>query len=102
MDYFFKVFIEFVTIMILFYVFLQFFGHKACGILAPQLKIKPAHPALEDEVLATGPPGKFFLIVRRSFVYEDRDINVVNTITSGYRTMKKSRYPLVPTKHDIK
>ena len=87
--------------MILFYVFLQFFGHKAHGILAPQLKIKLAHPALEDEVLATGSPGKF-LIVKRSFVYEDRDINVVNTITSGYRTMKKSRYPLVPTKHDIK
>ena len=95
-------FIEFVTIMILFYIFLQFFGHEARGILAPQPKIKPAHPALEGEVLATGPRGKFFLIVKRSFVYEDRDINVLKTITSGYRTMKKSRCPLAPTKHAIK
>ena len=43
------------------------FGHKACGILAPQPGIKLAHPALEDEVLTTGPPGKpfkmYFLIV---------------------------------------
>ena len=39
--------IEFVTMMILFYVFLQFFGHEARGILAPQPKIGPAHPALE-------------------------------------------------------
>ena len=71
--------------MILFYVFLQFFGHEAHGILAPQPKIRPAHPALEGEVLATGPPGKFFLTVKRSFVYEDKDINGVKTITSGYR-----------------
>ena len=78
------------------------FGHEACGILAPQPKIKLAHLALEGEVLATGPPGKFFLIVKRSFVYEDRDINAVKTVTSGYRTMKKSRCPLAPTKHDIK
>ena len=30
----FKVFIELVTVLLLFYV-LGFFGHKACGILAP-------------------------------------------------------------------
>ena len=29
------------------------FGHKACGILAPQSVIKPAPPALEGEVLTT-------------------------------------------------
>ena len=34
------------------------FGHQACGILAPQLGIKPAPPALEGKVLTTGLPGK--------------------------------------------
>ena len=54
----FKVFIEFVTILLLFYVFFWFFGHEACGILAPRPGIEPAPPALEGEVLTTGPPGK--------------------------------------------
>ena len=31
---------------------------EAHGILAPQLGIKPTPPALEDEILTTGPPGK--------------------------------------------
>ena len=35
-----------------------FFGLEACGILAPRPGIEPAPPALEDEVLTTGPPGK--------------------------------------------
>ena len=34
-----------------------FFGHKACGILALWAGIQPTPPALEDEVLTTGPPG---------------------------------------------
>ena len=50
----FKVFIEFVTILLLFW----FYGHKACGILAPQPGIEPAPAALEGEVLTTGSPGK--------------------------------------------
>ena len=37
--------------------FFFFFGREACGILVPQLGIKPSSPALEDEVLTTGPPG---------------------------------------------
>ena len=36
----------------------RFFGHEACGILAPRPGIKPTPPALEGEVLTTGPPGK--------------------------------------------
>ena len=53
----FKVFIEFVTILLLFYVF-WLFGHETCGILAPSPGIEPAPPALEGEVLTTGPHGK--------------------------------------------
>ena len=34
-----------------------FFGPKACGILAPRPGIEPIPPALEGEVLTTGPPG---------------------------------------------
>ena len=54
-----------------------FFGCEACGILAPPPGIEPAPPALEGEVLTTGPPGKsplcnilmvmFFLKFSRGF-----------------------------------
>ena len=37
---------------------LWFFGCKTCGILAPWPGIEPAPPALEGEVLTTGPPEK--------------------------------------------
>ena len=53
----FKVFIEFVTILLLFYVF-WFFGREACGILAPRPGIEATPLALEGEVLTTGLPGK--------------------------------------------
>ena len=53
----FKVFIEFVTILLLFYV-LFFFGPEACGILAPRPGIEPTPSALEGEVLTTTRPGK--------------------------------------------
>ena len=52
----FKVFIEFVTVLLLFSLMFWFFGHEACGILVPPPGIKPAPPALE-EVLTTGPQG---------------------------------------------
>ena len=52
-----KIFIEFVTILFLFY-FILFFGPKACQILAPWLGIKPRFPALEGAVLITGLPGR--------------------------------------------
>ena len=42
-----------------------FFGHEACGISSSQLGIKFIPPALEGEVLTTGPSGRslglFFL-----------------------------------------
>ena len=33
-------------------------GYEACGFLAPQPEIEPAPPALEGEVLTSGPAGK--------------------------------------------
>ena len=53
----FKIFIEFVTILLLFYVS-GFFGHKTCRTLSPQPGIEPISPALEGEVLTTEPPAK--------------------------------------------
>ena len=62
LNFFFKflVFIEFVTILLLFYVFCCcfFLGHKAPGILAPRPGIEPATSVLEGEVLTTGQIGK--------------------------------------------
>ena len=52
----FKVFIEFVTILLLFMVW--FFGQERHGILAPQPGIEPTPPTLEGKVLTTGLPGK--------------------------------------------
>ena len=52
--HFFKAFIEFATILFLFYV-LFFFGHKACGILVPWMGTEPASSALEGKVLTTWP-----------------------------------------------
>ena len=43
-----KVFIEFVTILLLFYVLI--FGQEACGILAPRPGIVPTAPGLEGKV----------------------------------------------------
>ena len=53
----FKVFIELVTIVLLFYV-LGLFGLEVYGILAPRPGIEPALPSLEGGVLTIGPPGK--------------------------------------------
>ena len=53
----FKVFIEFVTVLLLFFMF-WFFGHETSGILTPRPGIEPTLPALEDKALTAGPPGK--------------------------------------------
>ena len=53
----FKVFIEFVTILLLLFI-LGSFGHNTFGSLAPQPGIEPLSPALEGQVLTTGLPGK--------------------------------------------
>jgi len=39
------------------------FGCEACGILAPQSKIKSALPSLERKVLTTRPPGKSLVYI---------------------------------------
>ena len=44
------------------------FGHVPCGIPAPPLGMEPAPAALEGEVLAAGPPGKFMPLVLMSFL----------------------------------
>ena len=56
----FKVFVEFVTITLLFYDFGFFsFGHKSCGLLAPPNQGLNQHPLhWQCGVLTTGPPGK--------------------------------------------
>ena len=43
-----------------YFMFLVFFGCKACEILAPWPGFEPTPPALEGEVLTTGPPGRSY------------------------------------------
>ena len=57
--FFFKLFIEFVTILLVFC--FGFLSSEACGILVPPSGIEPAAPALEGTVLTTAPPGKSLL-----------------------------------------
>ena len=52
-----KVFIEFVTLLLLIFMF-WFFGHEACGIFAPQPRKELAPPSLEGQVPTTGSPEK--------------------------------------------
>ena len=69
----FKVFIEFVTILFLFF-FVWCFGWEACGILDPWLGIKPAHRALKGEVLTLGYWGSPLIV---AFISE---INLLDTL----------------------
>ena len=61
----FKAFIEFFYNIVSVVFMLCFFGHEACGILAPRPGIEPTVPALGGEVLTTGLLGEslytFFL-----------------------------------------
>ena len=50
----FKVFNEFVIILLLFWSF----DNEACGILVPQPGIELTPPESKHKVLTTGPPGK--------------------------------------------
>ena len=54
----FKVFNEFVTILLLFVCLFVCFGPKTCGILALQPGIESTPPAPEGQVLSTELPGK--------------------------------------------
>ena len=62
----FKVCIEFVTICLCF--IFWFWGHKACGILAPTPRIKPAAPAWEGKVFTNGHPGKSLISFNRPWL----------------------------------
>ena len=55
-----KVFIGFITILLLFYVVV--FWPQSMQLLAPGPEIEPAPPALEGRFLTTGPPGKCLVL----------------------------------------
>ena len=65
-----NVFIEFVTILLLFHAF-WFFGCVACGLLAPLPQIESAPLALEGEVLTIGSPRKFLKCIFIGFSFLD-------------------------------
>ena len=69
----FKVFFEFVTILLL--LCFGFFGCEACGILDPPPGIEPTPSALEGEVLTTGLPGK-----SQAFCFCTWKMNLLTTI----------------------
>ena len=46
----------------------DFFGHEACGVIAPWPRIESTPPTLEGEILTTGPPAKsLFLLFYQTF-----------------------------------
>ena len=54
---FWKVFVEFVTMLFLVYAF----GPKVCGVLAPRPGIELSPPALQGGLLTSGPQGSLVL-----------------------------------------
>ena len=64
-----KVFIEFVTILVLLFFMFCFSGCETCRILAPRPGIEPAPPVFEGKVLTTSLPRKslkYFVCVQTS------------------------------------
>ena len=76
----FEVFIDFVTVLFLFYVCL-FVCCKACGIFASWPRIQLAPPALEGKVLTTGPPGKSS--IRKILNVQDTSCLLCSTFLKG-------------------
>ena len=64
----FKVFIEFLQYCFCF--MFWFLGREACGISAPRQGVEPIPPALEGEVLTTGPPGKSPILYIKFFLWK--------------------------------
>ena len=58
----FKVFIEFVTILLLLFFYILAFWSWGIWDLSSRLGIKLPAPALEEEVSSTGPPGKSLML----------------------------------------
>ena len=54
----FKVFIQFVTVLLLLFFMFCFFGYSACGNLTSPTRDQTCIPVLEGEVSTTRPPGK--------------------------------------------
>ena len=69
------VFIEFVTILLLFYI-LVFWPPVACGILAPQPGIEPAPPTLEGEFSTIEPQGTSqyvtFILLKKCLILKSK------------------------------
>ena len=66
------------------------FGVEACGILAPRPGIEPAPPALEGDILSTGPPGKSLFLFSSLFCsFQD----------SGGKTYRSEAFLLVRLTH---
>ena len=91
--FFFSVFIECVTTLLLFFMF-WFFSHKTCRTLAPQPGIQPEPPVLKGEVSTTGPPGKpphITLCNKKQWI--KRQACYGNSIAKKWKMKKKRKCP---------
>ena len=89
-DHYLKVFIEFVKVLLLFYLFIYLFGHEACGILAPCPGIEPIPTALEGEVLITGSPGKSPSPLKNHFIFLSRAMSLSKVTYVRVKRIKNS------------
>ena len=85
----FKVFIDFVIILLLLFMFWSA-GREACGISVPQPAIKPAPPVLEGDVLTTGPPGKSLHLFSRTVLCLFLSLSL-SLFTETLRTWRKCK-----------
>ena len=81
-DHFLKVFFEFVTILLLFYV-LGVLGHNTCRILVSQPGTEPTAPALVDEILTTGLSENSLVLLFFDFYYQS-DFSFINDLGGAF------------------
>ena len=93
-----KVFIEFVTILLLFFMFWSFGHPRARGISAPRPRIESAPPALEGEVLTAGAPGTSHEFIW-SLMYLHLYLRMVFTFSLFISLQKVYRCIHIHTKH---
>ena len=78
-DYFLKVFIEFVTVLLLFYVLVL--GPPGIMVLAPQPGMESTPPALEGKILTPGPPGKSQVqnfLIKKQMIQQAENKDILN------------------------
>ena len=93
MNHFLKRLYWIVTVLLRSYVLLFFFSHQTCGILIARPGIEPTPPALQGEILMTGPPGKSLLSVKAFCLKATATIRDMKHHKKGHIALQTLNFP---------